>query len=227
MTNGTVRVWDQGLRRLQTEILVEPDVPVQTVAFHPSKDEVLATGTRNGLVKIWNLRTHEPLEALTGPNDRIRTLCLSPSANLIGVGWGSGFQVFSLSPQKELFSFQGFCATAQFSPDGKHLAAQMSNQHVFLFEVPSGIVEARLAGHYSSVNSLCFSPDGKTLATGGNDGTIKLWHVATGTEMMTLKARGEARVLFSPDAQRSSLVICGHIYWSEPRNPGRSQPEDH
>lgn len=44
-----------------------------------------------------------------------------------------------------------------------------------------------LAGHAWSVNSVAFSPDGQTLASGSADDTIKLWDVATETPKTTLK----------------------------------------
>lgn len=42
-------------------------------------------------------------------------------------------------------------------------------------------------GHSDDVMSIAFSPDGKILASGSSDGTIKLWDVATGKEIRTLK----------------------------------------
>jgi WD40 repeat protein len=44
-----------------------------------------------------------------------------------------------------------------------------------------------LKGHTELVRSVAFSPDGKTLASGSQDKTIKLWDVAAGKEQATLK----------------------------------------
>jgi len=61
----------------------------------------------------------------------------------------------------------------------------------------------RLVGHNGSVNSVSFSPDGKTLATGSEDKTIKLWNVETGQEIGTLRGHNGIvwSVSFSPDGK--------------------------
>jgi WD40 repeat protein len=48
-----------------------------------------------------------------------------------------------------------------------------------------------------------FSPNGKTLATASWDGTVKLWHVPTRQELLTLRGSGEViwSVAFSPDGK--------------------------
>ncbi len=61
----------------------------------------------------------------------------------------------------------------------------------------------RLENHDASVNSVSFSPDGKTLASGSWDDTIKLWDVQTGKEITTLQGHDDSvnSISFSPDGQ--------------------------
>ncbi|MEA5567378.1 WD40 repeat domain-containing protein, partial [Anabaena sp. UHCC 0399] len=61
----------------------------------------------------------------------------------------------------------------------------------------------RLEGHSSSVVSVSFSPDGKTLASGSLDNTIKLWNLETGKEIRTLTGHSNPvwSVSFSQDGK--------------------------
>ncbi|MCS6936254.1 MAG: WD40 repeat domain-containing protein [Candidatus Bipolaricaulota bacterium] len=60
-----------------------------------------------------------------------------------------------------------------------------------------------LSGHTSVVTSVAFSPDGKLLASGAQDNTVKLWEVASGQEVRTLSGHTSyvRSVAFSPDGR--------------------------
>src|SRR5262249_51033006 len=49
-----------------------------------------------------------------------------------------------------------------------------------------------LKGHGDAVTSVTFSPDGKMLASGSGDRTVKLWDASSGQELLTLKVHGDA-----------------------------------
>jgi len=73
-----------------------------------------------------------------------------------------------------------------------------------LQQAVSGLRERnRLETHSNKVLSVSFSPDGKTLASGSEDKTIKLWDITTGKEISTLNGHSKpvASVSFSPDGK--------------------------
>ncbi len=62
---------------------------------------------------------------------------------------------------------------------------------------------ATLKGHTAPVYPMAFSPDSKTLASGSDDKTIKLWDMKSGKESATLNGHVASvySVAFSPDGK--------------------------
>ncbi len=65
------------------------------------------------------------------------------------------------------------------------------------------VLQKTLSGHSGYVYSVSFNPDGRLLASGGGDNTIKLWDVETGHELKTLQGHSGYvySVSFSPDGR--------------------------
>jgi WD40 repeat protein len=87
----------------------------------------------------------------------------------------------------------------------------LQSQHKTNLEVMNALQTVRfqrrernqLEGHTNAVISMSFSPDGKTLASGSADKTIKLWNLKIGQEIGTLKGHTDYvnSVSFSPDSK--------------------------
>jgi WD40 repeat protein len=69
------------------------------------------------------------------------------------------------------------------SKDGKGLMK--------LWEVRTGKERVTLRGAQTTIYAVAFTPDGKTLTSGGKDGMVRFWDLTTGSEWATLKAHPE------------------------------------
>ncbi|HOF86903.1 MAG TPA: hypothetical protein PLZ36_02205, partial [Armatimonadota bacterium] len=67
-----------------------------------------------------------------------------------------------------------------FSADGTKLAVPMGFNQVGIFTAATGELQQKLAGHTDIVRQVAFSGDGKWLATGGEDMTIRIWKADAG-----------------------------------------------
>src|SRR5882724_3203464 len=92
--------------------------------------------------------------------------------------------------------------TIQFSRDGRTIASS-STSSIEIWDAATGQVIKQLKGHTDFVNSLTFCPDGKTLASGSFDQTLRLWDLATGKEVHQLKGaeKGIAYIAVSPNGK--------------------------
>jgi WD40 repeat protein len=91
------------------------------------------------------------------------------------------------------------------------LAIGQEDGGVTLLTAESGWAQIRFPAHRRAVSGVAFTPDGRTLATGGKEGTAKLWDVATQREIVTLK--GHLRSIWaldiSPDGGRLITAAGG------------------
>ncbi|WNF13017.1 hypothetical protein [Microcystis aeruginosa] len=113
----------------------------------------------------------------------------------------SGYSLYLFNEGKELEAFVEAIKAGKILQ--KHNASNTKVIDALQKILVEGRESNRLVGHNDGVWSVSFSPDGKTLATGSEDKTIKLWNVETGQEIRTLTGHNDGvwSVSFSSDGK--------------------------
>lgn len=191
--NSTIKLWDVASgKHLKT--LIGHSRMISSLAFSPN-GTMLASGGNDGTIRLWDLATGKELSTLQG---NIFSVAFSPDGKTLASGdniTSKLWDVASGRASKILKGHTGVVRSVAFSPDGKTLASGGWDGIINLWDVASWQAvrtfkwNAVVKPVNSSIVSIDFSPDGKTLAGGSVD--IKLWDVASGRELKTLKRQSE------------------------------------
>ena len=180
---------------------------VNSLAISPD-GKILASGSWDKTIKIWNLETGEFIGTLTGHSDRVNSVAISGDGKMLASGSSDEtIKFWNLDTGELLFTFPGHSMevnSVAISPNGLVIASSGgADNTIKLWNLRTGELLRTLRGHLDNVNSVVFSPDGKILASGSSDATSKVWDVESGKLLRTLSGLnvGVNSVAIGPDGQ--------------------------
>ncbi len=208
------------------------------VAFSPD-GKLLATGSDDKLVRLYDVSTGKELKALPGHDGAVRRVAFSPNGKLLASGADDRKVVLwdvAAGKETKTFKVNGGIETLAFSPDGKLLVAgggQFENEEgkaidkrvgfLQCWEVEGGKPYQRFTGHTDWPSCAVFSPNGKFVLSSGYDGTARLWNVETGKEEQNWKGRIPLLPFLAVAFARDGRMAIGGALGAQTMGPGEGQ----
>lgn len=143
-------------------------------------------------IKLIDVATGAELRTLAPHSSLVQALAVSPDGRLLASqSFGDKVKLWDVNSGREALVLEEGADALAFSPDGRLLAtARKLSAEVKLWDVKTGRKTLTLSGHNDEVRDVAFSSDGRLLMSGGMDGSIRLWEVATGEPVALITLMG-------------------------------------
>ncbi len=220
-----VKLWDLNTQKVLASLSGHSQA-VKSVTFSPD-GQILATASDDKTIKLWQVETLEEISTLFGHSHAVKSVTFSPDGQILASGsWDKTIKLWDVNSGREICTITGHqlqVNAVAFSPQGQLLASASYDRTIRLWEIsaledfqrelqnrPCYSLLGTLSGHAWAVLTVAFSPDGKILATGSDDNTIKLWEVNTGQLICTLVGHSWSvvAVAFTADGETLLSASC-------------------
>ena len=220
-----VKLWDLNTKKVLASLSGHSQA-VKSVAFSPD-GKILATASDDKTIKLWQIETLAEICTLLGHSHAVKSVAFSPDGQILASGsWDKTIKLWDVNTGTEICTMTGHqlqVNSVAFSPQGQLLASASYDRTIRLWQIPAlesshkefqnrpcYSLLGTLSGHAWAVLTVAFSPDGKILATGSDDNTIKLWEVNTGQLICTLVGHSWSvvAVAFTADGETLLSASC-------------------
>ncbi len=209
----TVRLWDAETETLH-KTLKGHKKPILRLTF--SRDEShIASISEDKTIRVWQVATGRRKHTFKTNSKYLHRISFSPNGETLASASMDGIihqWDLNIGEHKNTIAGHGPGFASKnivFSPDRIIGATIYGKNNIILYDLNTQEVQTILTGHKKQVYSLSFSPDGKTLASGGLDKTIRIWTVDTGEHKKTLRGHSDqvSHIMFKDD---ETLISHGH-----------------
>jgi WD40 repeat protein len=185
-----------------------------------SGGKLVITGTREGVVSLWDLATGAEFRRLAGNPPGTSLLEVSPDGKrLLTAGADdTAARLWDIESASIVQRFEGYAAginAVAFSADGKRIVTGGKDGTARLWDAATGREYRRLSGHGTRLTCVALSPDGKQVVTGSGEmllspeSSLRLWDAASGKELRRLVVARTAltAVAFAPSGETVASAV--------------------
>jgi WD40 repeat protein len=176
---------------------------IQSVAIS-ADSALLASGSSDKTIKVWDLGTGELRDTLTGHSSCIFSLAISSDRQTLASCGDKTTKIWSLKTGKLLHNLNHLksVGSVAISSEGQIFAIG-GNKTIKIWNPHTGEWPRTLSEDLGYVCSIAISPDGHTLASGTTENIIKIWNLHTGQLLHTVTGHSDTvhSLAISPDGQ--------------------------
>ena len=172
----TIRLWNVQTGKYITTLKGDTTEP-EYVVFNSNGKMIFSID--DGKVRCWDIDTRSIEKTIDSDEDEIYAIVCSPDGRMIVSSVGKKILLWDTDSGelKKIIPVETWINSFAYSPDGKTIACTISNG-VSLYDSKTLELKKSFTGHVGPVNSVSFSSDGKTLASGSRDSTIIQWDLS-------------------------------------------------
>jgi WD40 repeat protein len=207
--DGVARLWDLG-RGGDPLALRGHGAAIFRIALS-ADGATAATGSDDGTIKLWRTDDGRLLRTLLGHQDCLRGLGFAADGALVSGANDRSVRAWAAEATRPTVTEPTSASVTDLavSPDGTRVAVA-AGPEVTLRDARTLAPLARLRADATQALCARFSPDGASVATGGDDGVLRLWGARSGELLAQLPTRREIVCLaFSPDGSRLAIGSWG------------------
>jgi eukaryotic-like serine/threonine-protein kinase len=159
--------------------------------------------------RIWDIRTGGLVGSLPGGVDLVYSVAFSHDGRTLLTG-GSALNFWNVASGQIDRTLPENAHLLRTSGNGRWLASGNRQSGIQLRDLSTMSVRATLNGHKDAIWSVAFSHDNRLVATASWDGTVKIWHVLSGQELLSVASLAGVvwSVAFAP-GDRAVAFACG------------------
>ncbi len=184
-----IGVWIYDMSTRETLRLITADKHgISSISFSPD-GKTLAGGGADKIVYLWDFRTGKRKQSFIGHIGNIVNVSFSYNGKTLASASIHETNLWDVNSGIHKKMYNGYTdkrSTLWLNND-EMIHASSNGTRTRLSDLMTREVKMELGGHKKGVKSISFSPDGKTMASGSWDKTIRLWDVPKGVYKKTLK----------------------------------------